>query len=109
MTANFAVYRGMKLSHDDLIRQYVISEIMCNFRLNLTEMNRRFNIDARNYLRTEFQELQPFESDGLLIDDGKTISITGPGRIFVRNIAMTFDAYLRRAHDKPKVQFSRTI
>ncbi len=108
-SGHFAVYRGLKLNQDDLIRQYLISEIMCNFQVDFSESDRRFGIESRDYLNIELQELQPFIDDGLIIRDNDSLHVTGMGKIFVRNIAMVFDAYLRKAQDGPKVQFSRTI
>ena len=40
--------------------------------------------------------LVTFVDDGLLVDEGDTILITENGRLFIRNIAMAFDAYLPR-------------
>lgn len=104
----FAVYRGMKLSKDDLIRQHAIMEIMCNFRLDFAEADRKFGVSVANYLQNEIAELSPFADDGLLTVDSDGITVTPSGRLFVRNIAMVFDAYLKKA-GKPKAQFSRTI
>lgn len=104
-----ATYRGMKLTPDDIIRQYIISELMCNFRLELNELEKRFGIEAEQYLSDELEQLQPFLDDGLLIIEGGKLTITYIGKYFVRNIAMTFDAYLKKSHQKDsKVQYSRT-
>jgi oxygen-independent coproporphyrinogen-3 oxidase len=106
----FAVYRGMKLSEDDLIRQHVISELMCNFRLDITELEGKFGIVPTEYLAEEFQQLKPFLDDGLLNWEEKVLTVGSAGKLFVRNVAMTFDAYLKSNRpEKSKVQFSRTI
>jgi len=105
-----ATNKGMKLSADDLVRQHVISELMCNFRLDLSEVSSRYYINTDEYFREEFQRLQPLVDDGLVVKDNNLITITEIGRIFVRNIAMIFDAYLKEDRRKDsKVQFSRTI
>jgi oxygen-independent coproporphyrinogen-3 oxidase len=107
---DFAIYRGLKLSKDDLIRQFAIMEIMCNFRLDYSEANRRFGIEIRDYFRGELNELAQFSTDGLLSVGEDGIEIMSTGRLFVRNIAMVFDAYLKKGADgKSKAQFSRTI
>ncbi len=103
----FAVYRGMALSKDDLIRQYVISELMCNFRLDTKTLNDMFDISSQNYFKNEFAQLMPFMEDRLIVHEDGKYAVTSLGKIFVRNIAMTFDAYLKK--DKSKLQFSRTI
>jgi oxygen-independent coproporphyrinogen-3 oxidase len=106
----FAVYRGMKLSEDDLIRQHIISELMCNFRLDTLELETKFGIVPAEYLAEELQQLQPFLDDGLLNWDEKVLTVAPAGKLFVRNIAMTFDAYLKsNLPEKSKVKFSRTI
>ncbi|MBD3383237.1 MAG: oxygen-independent coproporphyrinogen III oxidase [candidate division Zixibacteria bacterium] len=102
-----ATCRGMKLSHDDLIRRYVISELMCNFRLDLKKIEDLFEIDAKAYLKDELSELEEFAMDGLLEREADRLAVNGTGKIFIRNIAMTFDAYLRKG--KMKTQFSRTV
>ena len=53
-------------------------------------------------------ELQVMEGDGLVSLSADRISVTSLGRIFLRNIAMPFDAYLKKkAEDRP--MFSKTL
>ncbi len=106
----FATYRGMKLSHDDLIRQHIISELMCNFRLDLKELEDKFDINPNQYFSEELKLLEPYIEDGLLSVENEVYMVAQSGKTFVRNIAMTFDAYLKKTIEgKSKVQFSRTI
>ena len=105
-----AVYRGLNLTLDDLIRQHVISELMCNFRVDLGELSGKYGVDSNKYLIEELRQLEPFAQDGLLEIENNVLMVTPMGRIFVRNIAMTFDIYLKKTGKKDsKVQFSRTI
>jgi oxygen-independent coproporphyrinogen-3 oxidase len=105
-----AVYRGLKLTPDDLIRQYIISELMCNFKVDLGELSKNFGIESGKYLADELQQLEPFVQDELLNVENDILTVTPLGKIFVRNIAMTFDIYLKKGDKKDsKVQFSRTI
>ncbi|MEW6015875.1 MAG: oxygen-independent coproporphyrinogen III oxidase [Candidatus Zixiibacteriota bacterium] len=109
-SGKMATYRGMKLTPDDLVRQYAIMELMCNFRLDLNESGRRFNIDAGEYFAEELRQLAGFIDDGLITIEKGIIETTPLGKVFIRNIAMTFDYYLKTNRpQKPKVQFSRTI
>lgn len=103
----FAVYRGMKLSQDDLIRQYTISSLMCNFRLNFGLLEEKFGVTYDDYFKNEHAGLTDFEKDQFLRRTGEGLEITPLGRTFVRNIAMTFDAYL--AGQGKKATYSRTI
>ncbi len=104
-----AVYRGMKLSVDDLIRQYVISSLMCNFTLRFEALKTRFDIVYHEYFSVEHEKLSPFIEDSFMTVSDAGLDITPLGRTFVRNIAMTFDAYLGKPTDGKRPTFSRTI
>ena len=104
-----AVFRGMRLSEDDLVRQYTIESLMCNFRLLYDEFERRFGIPYQEYYQSQSGALEPFVADGLLRVAEHGLEVTPIGRTFVRNIAMTFDAYLNADGQSGKATFSRTI
>lgn len=104
-----ATYRGIKLTRDDLIRQFVISSLMCNFILRFDDLKSKFGVSYDEYLSSERQRLDVFAEDGLLTVDKDAVRITPIGRTFVRNIAMTFDAYLDSKGEAKGVRFSRTI
>ncbi|MCB2230782.1 oxygen-independent coproporphyrinogen III oxidase [bacterium] len=104
-----AVYRGMHLSQDDLVRQYVISSLMCNFYLPFNDLRARFQIDYRTDFTAEHERLAEFFDDDFLTESEDGLTITPVGRTFVRNIAMTFDAYLSGDGNGRKPTFSRTI
>ncbi len=106
---NCAVYRGMKLSPDDLIRQHLITQLMCNFYLNIPVLEKRFDISYDEYFAREKKELKGFIDDKLLEVSDKHLEVTPIGRAFVRNIAMTFDAYLKGNAPGQKATYSRTI
>jgi oxygen-independent coproporphyrinogen III oxidase len=102
------VVRGMLLSDDDRLRGAVIYSLMCHGRLVKSDIEKRFAIDFENYFALELEQLPAFEKDGMLeIKDGR-IEVTLLGLIFVRNIAMIFDKYLRTPKDK-KTTYSRTL
>jgi oxygen-independent coproporphyrinogen-3 oxidase len=102
------VERGAAMSDDDVMRRFVINRVMCLLRLDLDEVEERFGGAARaaieENLRGGVQELQ---DDGLVTFDGKLLRVTPLGQILVRNVAMLFDAYLKK--DGAKKQFSRTV
>ena len=52
--------------------------------------------------------LAPFVEDGLLVPDGEDYRVTPLGRLFLRVIAMSFDAYLPEP-DLERPMFSRTV
>ena len=85
----------------DLLIKEIILEMMCHYSVLIQEKE---SIPFWNEVE---KELQAFEEDGILklVDD--LISITSLGEGFVRNIAMSFDYYLRQR--EAGVRFSSTI
>ena len=51
--------------------------------------------------------LSELEGDGLATFDGQVLTVTPLGQLLVRNVAMLFDAYLKKG-DAAK-RFSRTV
>ena len=82
------------LTKDDVIRRDVIMQLMCGQKLLWSDIDKLYSIDSRTYFAPELDKLHEFTSDGLLSRDAKGIMVTEAGRLFVRNIAMVFDAYL---------------
>jgi oxygen-independent coproporphyrinogen-3 oxidase len=109
-TGRFPVERGYTLDDDDKLRRHVITELMCNFRIDKAAVEKRFGVRFDDYFAAELAELRvsgPVQ-DGFLELTPETLLITRAGRLFVRNVCMSFDRYLRqKAQDKPV--FSRTI
>jgi len=105
----FPIERGYVLDDDDKLRRYVITELMCNFRLEKERVRERFGVDFDSYFATELRELEqgPVSHGFLELGEGR-LEITPRGRLFIRNVCMSFDRYLRsKTQDKPV--FSRTI
>jgi oxygen-independent coproporphyrinogen-3 oxidase len=102
--------RGFALSPDDLVRRYVITELMCNFRVNPDAVARNFGADFDEYFAAELAALAaaggPVE-DGFVTITPDAIEVSPAGRLFVRTICMTFDRYLA-SHQGTRT-FSRTI
>lgn len=106
-SGDMATYRGYELNHDDLVRRYVITRLMCDFELTRSDVEERYGINFDEYFSKELKRLAAFEDDGLLILHPDRIEITDSGRILIRNIAMVFDVYLEAPGREMK--FSRTI
>lgn len=102
---NLPIMRGVKLSQDDLIRRHVITEIMCNLKLDLDKVSEDLGIDAREYFKTDLPELNAMQDDGLIIIENDKYYVQDSGRLLIRNIGMVFDAYLRKNDNR----FSRVI
>ena len=100
--------KGVKLNQDDLIRQSVIMELMSNFKLDISRIEKEFNIDFFDYFKEAISELQVFKDEGLIMIDKNEIKASSTGEMLIRNIAMAFDAYLHKFKDTKKT-FSKTI
>jgi len=99
------IYRGLTLSSDDLLRQRVISELICHFKLDIPSIENQFAIHFNDYFAPELEQLAVMQQDGLLKFDSKQITVHPSGRLLIRNICMVFDIYLRRPspHNYSKV------
>lgn len=96
----FPIARGYVLDDDDRIRRFVITRLMCNFALDVREVERRFGISFGPYFARELAELTAPDGpagDGFLLVRAERLEVTPLGRLFVRNICMTFDRYLSAA------------
>ena len=101
-------FKGYKLSQDDILRQYVIMELMSNFSLNIKRVEQRFSIDFYDYFKDDIAMLDEFiEADLVSIENDK-IEVSPTGTMLIRNICMPFDAYLKRVPEN-KRRFSKTI
>ncbi|NPA32148.1 MAG: oxygen-independent coproporphyrinogen III oxidase [Aquificae bacterium] len=100
------VFRGYIMTPDDLIRREVIMDIMCNLGVDFNKIEKTFNINFKEYFSRELEELAGMEKDGLIKILPGAIKILPPGRLLIRNVAMVFDAHLRK---KKELRFSRTI
>ncbi|MBD3824890.1 MAG: oxygen-independent coproporphyrinogen III oxidase [Epsilonproteobacteria bacterium] len=100
--------RGIVLNEDDRIRQYVIMELMSNFKLDIKRFEALYGIDFANYFADALEALKPFEAEGLLSMDANAIVCSETGTLLIRNIAMPFDAYMKK-HAQSAKTFSKTV
>ena len=109
----FPIERGYERDRDDDIRRYVITELMCNFRLEKAVVERHFSIEFDSYFANELSLLTAAEgspqADGLVTVSADRIEVQPVGRMFVRNVCMVFDKYLALRTGGPKPVFSRTV
>ena len=103
------VERGFERSRDDIIRRDVILSLMCNFHLDVRALERRHGIDFADYFADALAELEAGPvAHGFVRLTPDAVEVTDEGRLFVRNVCMTFDAYLKR-HEGETKRFSRTV
>jgi len=102
------VFRGMRLSEDDQLRADLIQQLMCQGEIPVGALERRYAIDFDSYFADAIDKLEPLLADGLIQRKADRYTVTEPGRLLLRNIAMCFDAYLAPLTDAAS-RFSRAI
>jgi len=100
-----AVFRGITLNDDDKLRRRVITELICNFRLDKSAIEADYQIQFDDYFSEALQQLATMQDDGLVEISDERILVTPKGSLFIRNICMSFDFYLKQANNR----FSKVI
>jgi oxygen-independent coproporphyrinogen III oxidase len=102
------VERGLRITHEDKLRREAITQIMCDLELDKATFGRQWNIDFDSYFASALEDLKEMQADGLVLLETDKVRVTESGRVFLRNIAMAFDAYLhQQSADKPR--YSKTV
>jgi len=102
------VERGMRISREDKMRREAITRMMCDLELDKAAFGKQWNIDFDSHFADALAELQEMQADGLVVLEPEAVRVTAAGRVFLRNIAMAFDGYLRQqAVEQPR--YSRTL
>ncbi|MBY4841082.1 oxygen-independent coproporphyrinogen III oxidase [Pantoea sp. DY-15] len=102
-----ALWRGLTLSDDDCLRRDVIKALICNFALDFAAIEAQYSVEFEHYFAEDLALLAPLVTDGLVEQRGRSLHVTGIGRLLIRNICMCFDVYMRQ---KVRMQqFSRVI
>jgi len=97
------IFRGHKLSHEDLIIRRHVLNLMTRF-----ETSWQTPETYVPYLDLVREKLEEPRRDDLVTLSGKSCKVTDNGRTFLRNICMAFDARLARDNSTAQL-FSRTI
>lgn len=100
--------RGLRVTRDDKIRRDVIMQIMCELELDTGQFSRKWGVEFEDYFESALADLKPMESDGLVRLAHGRIQVTETGHIFLRNIVMPFDAYLKNSRTELP-RFSQTV
>jgi oxygen-independent coproporphyrinogen-3 oxidase len=104
-----ATMRGYHLSEDDRIRRAVIGRLLCHTVILKHEIEREFQIAFDSYFALELARLEEPRHEGLVNLGPDEIRVTPLGRIFIRNVAMTFDRYLEEQRMLQRPLFSKTL
>jgi len=98
--------KGYILSEEDEIRRTTIMRLMCDLSLDYAAMSAMLGLDFKRHFAGELESLADLEADGLMERSESGLTVTDAGRLFIRNIAMRFDAYTATRTEN---RFSRTI
>jgi len=99
--------RGCRLTNVDKERKWVIQSLMCQFRLEALEFETLFKQSYDQKFSTELEQLDSFFDEGILEGSIRSMKVTDLGRLFVRNVAMVFDAYWGKTSQK--ATYSKTV
>ncbi|MCU7939216.1 MAG: oxygen-independent coproporphyrinogen III oxidase [gamma proteobacterium symbiont of Bathyaustriella thionipta] len=102
-----AIFRGVEIDNDDLIRREAIMQLICHFKLNFNDVEKHFNINFNDYFSVELERYKTMVNDGLITMDERSIEVTSRGRLLIRNICMVFDRYIKP--DEKTERFSKLI
>ncbi|NBT59489.1 oxygen-independent coproporphyrinogen III oxidase, partial [bacterium] len=105
--SGLSTLRGCVLSDDDKERKWTIQSLMCQFKLDGREFEARFGKSFETKYQWELSQLGDFFNEGILEGNTHSMKVTGLGRLFVRNVAMLFDAYLRTPNQT--ATYSKTV
>ena len=86
--------KAYRLTREDKLRADVIMRLMCDLALDFRAMGQKWAIDFEAHFAEGLCRLQEAASDGLVewVDSG--LEVTEKGLLYIRNLAMCFDAYV---------------
>lgn len=93
------VFRGFILQQEDVLRRWVIQNIMCNAKVVKKEFAAVFGCSFDEHFAKEKGLIEP----ELAEEDAQEFRATATGRLFIRLVAALFDQYLAKG------QFSKVI
>ena len=102
------VERGCILTPEEMVTRTIITELMCNMKINYREIADLHNLSSdelKNIVCPEESVLQGFEDDGLIRYNSGEVELTETGSFFIRNIAASFD----REFKQTVKTYSRTV
>ena len=107
-SGHLPVERGLRLTREDQMRRDAITKVMCDLELDMVTFGAAWDIDFSNHFADALIDLQPLAADGFVTVSGNRIVVTDLGRLFLRNIAMCFDAYLKQPAQDNQPRYSKT-
>ena len=106
-TGKLPLLRGYTMTAEDQIRYDAIMHIMCNLYIDYTQLSDQLGLDFAEHFKADIASLDDLEADGLVRRESGGLHVTPLGRLFVRIVAMRFDAYLQKGDRKGR--YSQTV
>lgn len=100
------IVKGYELTDEDRLRGDVIMRLMCDLSLDYGAMSEKWEIDFEAHFADALAQLKEPAEDGLLVWTDRGFAVTERGRLFIRNLALCFDAYLQPAESG---RYSKTV
>ncbi len=107
-TDSLTTVRGYRMTEDDLLRSEIIAALMCRLHIEVGAVEEKYGIDFWTYFSDALGDLDEMESDGLVNLSPEAVEVTETGRLFIRNVAMAFDANLK-AGRAVRARYSETV
>ncbi|MCF7864521.1 MAG: oxygen-independent coproporphyrinogen III oxidase [Kiritimatiellales bacterium] len=104
---NLPLLRGYIMTTEDRIRYDAIMHIMCNLYIDYAQLSDQLGLDFAEHFKTDIASLDDLEVDGLVRRETGGLHVTPLGRLFVRIVAMRFDAYLQS--EQRMGRYSQTV
>lgn len=98
--------KGYVLSDDDLIRQRVIRDLICNMQLDIKAIEHDCKLCFEDYFSDAIAPMAEMAEDKLIALEPGLIKVLEPGKLLIRNICMCFDAYIKTSQQG---RFSKVI
>lgn len=106
---NIPVMRGYLLNSEEQLAREVITTLMCNERLNWSELAQLIKIpipEIKSRLTYDASKLKEMEEDGIITLSPEEIKVTKKGALYVRNVAAIFDPLMRNGNT---LRFSKPV
>ncbi|MEL7465743.1 MAG: oxygen-independent coproporphyrinogen III oxidase [Pseudomonadota bacterium] len=87
-----AIAKGVALGGEDVLRRYVIEQLMCDGAVDLNAAAAMHSAPA-DWAMEEDPALRDMQADGVLNLDGGKLTLTETGKPLARVVASVFDAY----------------
>jgi oxygen-independent coproporphyrinogen III oxidase len=99
--SGFAVEKGYRLSRKEKAIREIITRLMCNYRVDWEQAAAELG-ESSGFISqlADYSQLRLFALDEMLVFDENGITVKDNGKIFIRNIAASFDPGYRAGENK---------